>query len=119
MAALAARRPLGDGYHPMFAADYFAKDRIPEVAAAVIEEVIVGQVDEELAGGAVTHLGTSHGNGVAIVLQAIIRFVLDRLADGTLAHVRIEAAALDHESGNDAVEDQAVIMTSIGIAQEV
>src|SRR5690606_5050809 len=45
--------------------------------------------------------------------------VPDGLADGALAHVAVKAAALDHEAGNHAVEDQAIIVPGIGVAQEV
>src|SRR5690554_3917266 len=103
----------------VLAADHLAEHGVAEVTGAVVEEVVVGQVDEELTGGAVAHLGAGHGNGVAIILQAVIGFVPDRLADGALAHVAVKAAALDHEAGNHPVEDQAIIVPGIGVAQEV
>src|SRR5690606_38563209 len=65
---------LADGLDHVLAADHLAEHGVAEVTGAVVEEVVVGQVDEELTGGAVAHLGAGHGNGVAIILQAVIGF---------------------------------------------
>ena len=60
-----------------------------------------------------------HGDGSALVLQAVLRFVLDRRAGLFFAHVGGEAAALNHKTVHDAMEDGAIIMAFLGILQEV
>ena len=81
--------------------------------------MVVLHVDEELGGGRVGVRGARHGDGAAFVLQAVLRLVLDRFAGGGLHHVGHEAAALDHEAGDDPVEDQAVVEAVLHVLPEV
>jgi hypothetical protein len=53
------------------------------------------------------------------VLQAVLRLVLDRRARRLLLHARLEAAALDHEAVDDAVEDRAVVEAVLDVLEEV
>ena len=74
----------------------------------MVEKGVIRHVEEELAGGAVFIRRTRHGNRAALVQQAVVRFVLDRVVRRLLLHPRLEAAALDHEALDDAVEDHAL-----------
>src|SRR5262249_36044459 len=76
-------------------------------------------VDEELRGGRIAHAGARHGDGVVVVLEAVHRLVLDRRAHGLLLHRLVEAAALDHEAVDHAVEDGAVVMPRLHVLPEV
>jgi len=60
-----------------------------------------------------------HGDGVGAVLQAIAGLVLNGRAGGLLLHVGREAAALNHEAVDDAVEDRAVVMAVPGVLEKV
>src|SRR3972149_2605120 len=60
-----------------------------------------------------------HRERAAFILQAIVRFVLDRRASGLLLHVLRKAATLDHEAGNHTMKNQPIKESVIDIAQEV
>lgn len=64
---------------------------IAKIALSVIEECIIRDVEEELAGRTVFIGGTRHGNRATQVTQAVIRFILDRRVGLLLLHVRSEA----------------------------
>src|SRR5690606_40091564 len=68
-AAVAGRylRDLVDNVH---AANHLAEHGIAEIAGAVVEEVVVPMIDEELAGRRVDVLRAGHGDGAAYVVQA-------------------------------------------------
>src|SRR5690606_7132009 len=83
-----------------------------------VQEVIVGDVDEELCGSRVWVAGARHGQRVAVVLQAVIGFVLNGSLGGFLFHVGIETAALNHEVVDDTMEDCAVVKAIVDIGQE-
>src|ERR1700734_4419843 len=78
---------------------------VAEIASRVIEKIVVLQIHEELRGCAVYVIGARHGERAALVLEAVVRLVLDRRLRLLLGHVFGEAATLDDEAGNDAVED--------------
>src|SRR5262245_16955793 len=104
VAALVAGLDRGNRIH-----DFHARIDAPEhgvtvVARLVVEEVVVDQVDEELRGGAVDVVGARHRQRAALVLEAVGGFVLDRLVAFLVLHVRGQAAALDHEARDHAVE---------------
>ena len=85
----------------------------------MVEEAVVLDVDEKLRGGGMRVVGARHGDGVAVVLQAVVGFILDRRAGRLLLHARLEAAALDHEAVDDAVKDRAVVMAGLNVVNEV
>ena len=92
----------------------------------LVEEIVVFDVDEELAGGTVDGVGVGlavtkagHGEGVLLVFEAVLPFVSDGLAGGLLVHLDGEAAALDHEAVDDAVEDGAVVVAAVDVREEV
>ena len=79
--------------------------------------------DEELAAGAVHRLRTRHAQHAAGVAQVVGHAVggelaLDAVA-GTARAVSVGAAALDHETGDDPVEDQAVVVPGVGKRDKV
>jgi hypothetical protein len=63
--------------------------------------------------------GARHGDGINLVLQAVIGLVLDGRVGGLFAQVLVHAAALDHEAVDDAVEDRAVVLALLDVLQEV
>src|SRR5712691_1054124 len=78
--------PAAAGLHPLdLVDDVLALDDLAEHAVAptlgagrgVIQEVVVLEVDEELARGRMRLGGPRHGYGIAIVLQAVAGLVLD------------------------------------------
>ncbi|MOA18931.1 hypothetical protein D3C78_1392770 [compost metagenome] len=85
----------------------------------MVEEVVVGGVDEELGRGGVRLHGAGHGDAVLGVLQAVVSFVLDAGAGFLLAHARLEAAALDHETLDHTVEHGAIVVTVLDVLNEV
>src|SRR5881296_3021302 len=85
----------------------------------VIQEVIVLEVDEELARGRMRLGGARHGYGIAIVLEAVAGLVLDGLLSRLLAHSGFEAAALDHESVDDAVKHGIGIEPRFDVSEEI
>ena len=58
-----AGRHGGDLVDHVHTVGHLAEDGVAEVARAVVEERVVGQVDEELGRGAVDDLGAGHGSG--------------------------------------------------------
>src|SRR5699024_9690293 len=89
------------------------------VGALVVEKAVVFHVDEELCSSGVRSAGTRHGQRAAFIAQAIIGFVGDGIAGGFLPQVLVEAAALDHEAVNHAVEHRAIVMAFFYVGQEV
>ena len=79
--------------------------------------------DEELRAGAVGVLAPGHGNGAPGVGQRIFHAVGRKLAlDGVLraaGAVAVGVAALHHETGDDAVEGQAIVKPIIGQIHKV
>ena len=79
--------------------------------------------DEELAAGRVWRGRTGHAQNAPLVLQIVFHTVEEKLtldAVAGAAHTgALGAAALDHEAGNDPVEDQAVIVIVIAQVDEI
>ena len=85
----------------------------------VIQEVVVGDVDEELCSGRVRVAGACHGKGVAVVAQAIVSFVFNRITRFFLLHAGLETATLNHEVVNDAVENGAIKKAVFNVGDKV
>ena len=79
--------------------------------------------DEELAAGTVGGGGTGHAQNATLMPQVILDAVKEELtldAVAGAAHAgALRATTLDHKAGNDAMEDQAIIITLIGQIDEV
>ena len=94
LVALAAGRGHAANFvQHLFAFDHLAEHRVApalHVLAAVVEEVVVLHIDEELGGGGVRIRGSGHGDSAEVVLQAIVGFVLNGLAAGLLLHVGVK-----------------------------
>ena len=102
------------------ALDNLAEDAVaPAVLARIVEEAVVGNVDEELGAGRVRVGGARHGDAADGVLEAVRGLVFDRRARGLLLHAGLEAAALDHEAFDDAVEDGVVVVAGFDVGNEV
>src|SRR5213592_1649788 len=91
--------PAAAGLYPLdLVDDFLALDDLAEHAVApalgagrrVIEEVVVLDVDEELARGRMRLGGPRHGYGIAIILEAVAGLVLDGLWGRLLTHSRLE-----------------------------
>lgn len=112
----------GDRIDHMHAIDHFAEYAVtPAVrrGAGVIQEGIVLKVDEELAGGRMRVWSAGHGNAAAHVRKAVGRLIFNRCLVRLVGHVRRQTTTLDHEAGNDAVEQRAVIEALINISQYI
>ena len=85
----------------------------------MVEEGVIGHVDEELAGRAVLVGSTRHGDRAAGITQAIVGFVFNRRVRLLLLHLLVKAAALHHKAWDHPVEGRVVIETAVHILQEV
>ncbi|MNR09746.1 hypothetical protein D3C85_1259620 [compost metagenome] len=85
----------------------------------MIEEGVVSNVEEELAGRAVFVGSTCHGDGATGVTQAVIGFVFDRRVRLFLLHLLVKTAALKHKARDHAVEGGVVIKTTVHVIEEV
>src|SRR5687768_16341759 len=119
VALAAAGLDLRDLVDHVDAAHHAAEHGVAEVAGAMIQEAVVHDIDEELRGRAVQVVRARHRERAALVLEPVVRLVLDRRVAGLVLHVGRESAALDHESGNHAVEDRAVVVALVHVTQEV
>src|SRR6266571_3473399 len=116
------------GLEPLYFVDHvLAFDDFAEHAVAptlgvlgrVVEEVVVLDVDEELARGRMRLRGPRHGYGVAVVLEAVAGLVLDGSSSRLLAHSRLESAALDHETVDDAVKHGVGVEARFDVFEKV
>ena len=85
----------------------------------MVEEVVVHHVDEELRRGGVRIHRAGHGDRVAVVFETVGGLVLDRRVRFLLVHAGEEAAALDHEARDDAVEDHAVVEAFLDVGFKI
>ncbi len=120
MEAAATGFHLADLINHVHAFDDFTEHAVaPAVLTGVVQEVVVAGVDEELRSGGIGHVGAGHGDGVVVVLQAVVGFVLDGGVGGLLAHAGLEAAALNHEVVNHAMENGVAVKTGVHVVEEV
>ena len=111
-----------DGIDHLGTLDYLAEHGVAPTAArgrCVVQETVVGHVDEELSRGRVRVVGAGHRQGVVVVLQAVVGFVVDGGIGALLLHAGFEPAALDHEAVHHAVKNGVVIVALGHIRQEV
>jgi hypothetical protein len=85
-----------------------------------LRKVVVLQVDEELHAGRVWVLSAGHGDRAAAVLPG--RWSASFCKAGVISffffHGLIEAAALDHEAFDHAVEDGRLVKAMLGVVEE-
>jgi hypothetical protein len=83
------------------------------VVAVEVFGVVAAMADEELGTSGVS-AGVGHGkNATVVVLIAAVQLTLDLIARTSVANT-VRAAALDHEIGYDAVENEAVVKIMLG-----
>jgi len=79
--------------------------------------------DKELTSGRVGRRGACHAQNTALMLQIVFNTVEEKFALNAVAGAAhtgaVRAAALDHEAGNDTVEDQAIIVIVVCQINEV
>ena len=79
--------------------------------------------DEELRTGGIRHHGAGHGQHAGRVLQIVGEAILAEFPFDTVAGASragaLGASALDHETADDAVEDQPVIKSFFDQADEI
>ena len=111
-------RGAGDLVHDLDALDDLAEGG---VLAVKVRRILMH--DEKLAAGAVGDHGARHGEHAARVLQIVLEAVGAKLALDAVARAAdadtVRVAALDHEAGDDAVEDHAVIKALLHETDEV
>jgi len=121
-------KALGHGGHGLDGVDHFlALHHLAEhgiapalgIFGGVIQEGVVGHVDEKLGRGRMGLAGAGHGDGIGLVLEAVVGFVGDGGVGGLFLEVFVHAAALDHEAVDHAVEHRAVIMAGLDVGQKV
>ena len=117
-AGIAAGLYLGDGVDDLHAGGHLSK-------GGVLHVQMPGSFmhDDELASGGVGGGGTGHAENAALVLQVVLEAVeeehaLDAVAGAAHAGA-LGAAALDHEAGDDAMKDQAVVVALVCQGDEV
>src|SRR5262245_4607767 len=99
----------------------------PEYAIAItflsrkpeVEHGVVDDIDEELRRCRMRIGRARHGQRPNGILKVVVRFIANRAARWFLFEFRGESSALNHEAGNDPVENRAVIEAVLGVAQEV
>ncbi len=89
------------------------------ILARMVEEVIVFDVDEKLSSRTVWVHGAGHSESVAVVLQAIVCFILNWVVDFLLFHIGRETTALDHEVVDDSVKYGAFVEAALCVLLEV
>ena len=108
----------GDGVHHVHAGSHLA-----EGGVLAVQVLGVGVHDEELAARGVGGGGTRHAENAPLVLQVVLDTVEKELALDAVAGAAhagaLGAAALNHEAGNDSVEDQTIIKMVIAQVDEV
>lgn len=82
-------------------------------------EGVISHVEEELAGGAVFVRRTRHGDGAALVQQAVVCFIFDGRVGLFLLHLLVKTATLNHKARDHAVERGVVIKTTVHVVEEV
>ena len=104
---LCRRRPCRTRHSPSPAASCDLKFR-KSLSAALMKNWAVAE-----CGAEVRAIATR----VLVVLQAVVGFVLDRSSGGLLRHAGLEAAALDHEALDHAVEHRAVVVAVLDVGR--
>ena len=119
-----AEAGLGLAYriHDFGAFHHFAEHAVAvvlHIGRNMVEEPVVFRVDEKLCGGGMRVGSARHGDGVGVVAQAVRRLILNRRIDFLLLHAGLKAAALDHEIGNHAMKNGAVVKAAVHIFQKI
>ena len=108
----------GDGVHHVHTGGHLA-----EGGVLTVQMLGVGVHNEELAARRVGGGGTRHAENAPLVLQVVLDAVEEELALDAVAGAAhagaFGTAALDHEAGNDSVEDQTVIKMVAAQVDEV
>ena len=107
-----------DGIHNIHTGGHLA-----ESSVLLVQMLGILVHDEELGAGGVGALGTGHGQDTTLVTQVILNTVKEELAFDAVAGAAhagaLRAATLNHETGDNAMEDQTVIVVVIGQIDEV
>src|SRR3989442_845292 len=106
----------------VLAFDYLAEHAVAPtlgVRGRVVEETVVLDVDEELARCRMRFGSPRHGDRIALVLDAVVGFVLDGTPDRFLSHSRLESAALDHETVDDAVKHGVGVEARFDVVEKI
>lgn len=120
--ALAARAYFGNFIDHGMAGSDLAKYGVAPAAGGfvlVVQKVVVGHVDEKLAGGRVWGIQASHSHAVALVFEAVVGFAVDGFAGGFGIHVGVKATTLDHKAIDNTMKNGAIVMALTGIGDEI
>jgi hypothetical protein len=85
----------------------------------MVEEDVVGSIDEKLRCGGMRIRRSRHRDRVVRVFQPVGGLVRDRRADGFLGEVAGKAATLNHEAVDDAMEQRVVEVPGTNVGEEV
>ena len=111
-----------DAVHDVLPLNDLAEHGIAPAAGSgggVIQEIIVGYVDEELTRSRVRIVGARRRDRVLVGLEAVVGFVFNRSLGFLLLQTGFNAAALTHEAADDAVENRAVVKTRANVLQKI
>src|SRR6266853_2330227 len=119
-------RRLGNPQHGVHPSDHAPEHRVTESPwsrLTVVEETVVLDVDEELRGRRMRVRRARHRDGSQFVFQARLEggsgLVFYWSTGRFLAHSGLEAAALNHETVDDAVKYRAVVETAFDVLNEI
>jgi ribonuclease HII len=113
--AVVARLDSGDLIDHVHAVDYLTEYGVPVIPHTVVEEAVVGEIDEELRRGAVHDLSPRHRERAPFVLEPVLGLVLDRGFHGLLIEVGGKPAALNHEIRYNTMKYCPVVKTVIDV----
>ena len=117
-----ARFAFFDLVYYIHAIGYFSEDCIAPALirlAAVVEEVIVTDIDEKLRCGGVGHGCSGHGQSTYIVAQSVVCLIFDGSAIVLLLHARLESTALNHEVVNNTMKYSPIVESRFSIFDEI
>jgi len=106
----------------ILAFDDFSKDAVAptlRVRRGVVQEIVVLEVDEELARGRMGVRCSRHRNRVGIVLESIGGFVLDGRPALFFSHPWRETPTLDHEPVDHTMKQRVAIKAGFDVFEKI
>src|ERR1700722_2127605 len=117
--AVLTRGDIADAIDHVHAVDHAAEDRITPTRGIGIERGVVVQIHIELTIASMRILAAGQTHRAPHIAQAIARFVVYSERRGFGGVVDIEAAALNDETGDYAVNQRVGVMAGIDVGQNI
>jgi len=90
-----------------------------KIGDAMVEIVIVAQIDEPLGLRGILILPAGHRDGTTAIFKSVIAFIWDRVAGCALIEILRVAAALNHITAHNPVKNRPVEMTASCIFKKI